>query len=130
MSVATDHAAFFQAEWADRLVDSCVVKREASTSFSTTTGVYTPTYTTVTSSACLVRPAAAGAVQSGEHQTELRMYQVFIPYTVTGPLPDDLVDVTSTNDAFLNGKQFVVRNIAGDTYNHVRRLDCEEVVNA
>lgn len=129
MSIASDLATFFQGEWTNRLVDSCVVKRESSTSFSTTTGVYTPTYTTVASSACLVRPQAADAVNSGERQAELRMYAVFVPYTVTTVEPDDLVDVTSTNDTFLNGKQFVVRNVPGDTYTHVRRLECEEVVN-
>lgn len=130
MSIANDLASFFQGEWSNRMVDSCVVKRETSSTFSTTAGTYSPTYSTISSTACLIRPAGADDVQSGERQAELRMYLVFIPYTVTGVLPDDLVDVTSTNDSFLNGKQFVVRNVPGDTYNHVRKLTCEEVVNA
>lgn len=130
MSIPTSLASFFRTQWASRLVDSCVVKRETSTVFSTTSGTYTPTYTTISSTACLVRPAAASDEQSGDRQAELKMYTVYVPYTVTGALPDDLVDITSTNDSFLNGKQFVVRNIEGDTYNHVRELQCEEVVNA
>lgn len=129
MSIANDLATFFQDEWSNRMVDSCVVKRETSTSFSTTSGTYSPTYSTISSTACLIRPASAGDEQAGERQAELRMYSVYIPYTVTGVEPDDLVDVTSTNDGFINGKQFVVRNIPGDTYNHRRKLECEEVVN-
>lgn len=129
MTLPTDYATFFRNQWADRFVDSCVVKRETGTSFNDTTGEYTPTYTTQFSGNCLVRSKAASDTQSGERQAELRMYSVFVPYDETDPLPDDLVDITSTNDGFLNGKQFVVRNVAGDTYMHRRELVCEEVVN-
>jgi hypothetical protein len=129
MTLPTGFASFFRTEWAKRLVDTCVVKRETGTTFNSTTGVYTPTYTTQYSGSCLVRPKAASDEQSGERQAEIRMYSVFIEYDETDPLPDDLVDITSTNDSFLNGKQFVVRNVAGDTYMHRRELVCEEVVN-
>lgn len=129
MSVASSMASFFRDQWSDRFVDSCVVKRETGTSFNDTTGVYSPTYTTQFDGSCLVRPKFADDEQSGERQAELRMYSVFIPYDEEDPLPDDLVDVTSTSDGFLDGKQFVVRNISGDTYMHRRELVCEEVVN-
>jgi hypothetical protein len=129
MSVASSMGPFFRTQWADRLVDSCVVKRQTDETFDATTGQYEFVYTTQYSGDCLVRPKAAGDEQSGEQQAEVRMYSVFVPYDETDPLPDDLVDITSTNDGFLNGKQFVVRNVAGDTYNHRRELVCEEVVN-
>lgn len=128
MTLPTDYQTFFRTQWATRFVDSCVVKRQTGTSFNETTGVETPTYTNQFSGSCLIRPKSAADVQSGQQQVELRTYSVFIPYDETDPLPDDLVDVTSTNDAFLNGKQFVVRNVSGDTYMHRRELVCEEVV--
>lgn len=129
MTVPTNYASFFRDQWASRFVDTCLVKRPTGKTLNATTGSYEVTYSTTYSGECLVRPKAATDAQSGERQAELRMYSVFVPYTTTGPLPDDLVDITSTNDSFLNGKQFVVRNIAGDTYNHRREIVCEEVVN-
>lgn len=96
---------------------------------NTTTLALAPTYTTQYSGACLVRPQSESAVESGERQAEIRFYTVFVPYSEPDPLPDDLVDITSTNDTFLNGKQFVVRNVFGDTYETIRRLECEEIVN-
>ena len=129
MSVASDSLAFFRTQWTDRFVDTCVVKRITSTSFNDSTGVRTPTYTTQYSGACLVRPLTPGSAEFGQELVELRGYTVFVPHDEGDPLPDDLVDITSTFDGFLNGKQFVVRNVAGDTYDTVRRLHCQEVVN-
>ena len=128
MSVASDSLAFFRTQWTGRLVDTCTVKRITSTSFNDSTGVRTPTYTTQYTGACLVRPLAPGSAEFGQELAELRGYTVFVPYDETDPLPDDLVDIVSTFDGFLNGKQFVVRNVAGDTYDTVRRLHCQEVV--
>ena len=128
MSVPTDTLSFFRTQWATRLVDTCVVKRITGNSFSDTTGVNTPTYTTQYSGDCLVRPLAPGSAEFGQELVETRGYTVFVPYDEEDPLPDDLVDITSTFDGFLDGKQFVVRNIAGDTYDTVRRLICQEVV--
>ena len=128
MSLASDIQSFFQTKWANRLVDTCTVKRVSDSGFSTTSGSYSPTYTTVTTTSCLVRPSAQGDEVAGEAQQELRRYNVFISYQVTDLQPDDLVDITSTNDSYLNGKTFTVRNVRGDTYNHVRRLECEENV--
>lgn len=129
MSVATDVAAFFRNQWADRFEDTCAVKRAGSETFNSTTGVYETTYSTTYSGPCLIRPSANDDAQAGEQQAEIRFYTVFVPYTTTNVVPDDLVDVTSAHDDYLNGLQFVVRNVAGDTYNHVRKLRCEEVVN-
>jgi hypothetical protein len=130
VTLPTEFATFFRTEWAKRFKDSCVVKRESSATFdATTSGTYSVTYSTQYSGVCLVRPKMQGDEQAGERQAEIRMYSVFVPYDETDPLPDDLVDITSTNDSFLNGKQFVVRNVYGDTYMHRRELVCEEVVD-
>lgn len=129
MSVASDSLAFFRTQWTERFVDTCTVKRLTGNSFNDSTGVYTPTYTTQYSGACLVRPLTPGEGQFGQELVDLRGYTVFVPHDEGDPLPDDLVDIVSTFDGFLNGKQFVVRNVAGDTYDTVRRLHCQEVVN-
>ena len=133
MSATIDAAvAFFRADaqWPSRMVDTCVVKRITSSSFNDSTGVRTPTYTTQYSGACLVKSLAAGSTEFGQELVETRVYIVFVPYTETDPLPDDLVDITSTAtyDSFLNGKQFVVRNIGAESNVTVRRLICQEVV--
>lgn len=129
MSIPTSLLSFFRTQWADRMTETCVVKRVDSEVFNTTTGSYVVAYDTTFSGECLVRPMGASDAQSGEHQAELRMYQVFLPYDETDFQPDDLIDVTSTSDSYLTGRQFVVRNVPGDTYNTVRKLVCEEVVD-
>lgn len=126
MSVASDTLAYFRTEWAKRFVDSCIVKRETSASFSASTGVTTPTYTNQYSGSCLVRPMSATGASFGEQRTEARRYMVFIPYDENEPQVGDLVDVTSTRDGILNGKQLVVRNVGTDSYNTRRILDCED----
>lgn len=134
MSIPTSVAPLFQSQWALRMVDTCHIQRQTSTALNPTTGVETPTYSDVygtsgTPAACLVRPASAADTQAGEQQQELRMYNVYIPYTVINATVGDQVTVTSTNDTMLNGLTFTVRNIPTDTYNHRRLLVCEESIN-
>lgn len=132
MSIASDHVAFFQTERAARRNSTIVIKRTATNVLNTTTGVYAPTYDTKFSGPALIRPARAvadPAVDVGQRQAELKFYEVELIFSETDPLPDDLVDVTSSPDAFLTGKQFVVRNVEGDDYPVRRLLWCEEVVN-
>lgn len=126
MSVASATVSLFRNLWADRFVDTCVVKEETGTSYNDTTKQDEPTYTTRYSGACLVRDVSARDVDLGEQQTEIRRYRVFVPYDTTGLAPKMLVDVTSTNDGDLNGLQLVVRSVGKDTYNTVRILECEE----
>lgn len=129
MTTPTEYTGFFREWWESRFVDSCLVKRPSNQTFTESTGTYTVSYSTTYSGVCLVRPAGAGDEQSGEQQAEIRFYNVHVPYSVTTAQVDDLVDVTGTFDSYLTGKQFVVRNVSGDTYNHKRTLYCEEVVN-
>jgi hypothetical protein len=129
VSIFTDTLGILQDRWAEELVDSCVLKELTGQSFNSTTGVYVDTYNTSYSGACLVRPARSSAVQAGQQQAEIRMYEVFVPYTVTDAEPDYLVDVTSS-DGYLTGRQLVVRNVRGDSYTAIRQLDCEDVQNA
>lgn len=128
MSLATDTLEYFRGQWAERFTDSCVVKRVTGNVLNQTTGVYEPTFANNYSGPCLVRPLTPSDVQAGQELIATRGYSVFLPYTEDDQLPEDLIDVTSATDAFLTGKQFVVRNIEGDTYITRRELICEEVV--
>ena len=127
MSIPTDTLDFFRTQWAQRLVDTCTIKSVTGSSFNDTTGQTEPTYTSRYTGACLIRPGPPGAADYGDQLTETRRYTVFIPYDESAVSPGDLVDLTSTRDAHLNEtEQLVVRNIRADTYNTVRKLECEE----
>ena len=126
MSIASDALTFFRTEWADRLVDSCVVKEETGTSFNSGTGVYTPTYTTRYTGACLVRPASESDASYGQRLVVVFSHVVSIPWNQNTVTVNDLVDVTSTFDGKLNGKQFIVRGIPTDTYTTHRILLCQD----
>lgn len=119
---------FFRAARVSRRTSTCLIKRTTGTVLNPTTLVLTPTYVTQYSGPCLIRPASVSAVNSGQRQVELKFYYVDVSYDETDPLPDDLVDISASPDAFFVGKQFVVRNIEGDDWNVKRYLWCEEVV--
>lgn len=121
--------SFFRTERVSRRTSTGVIKRLTGTTLNTTTLVLTPTYATQYSGPMLIRPASIDSADSGERQAELKFYFVDIPYDEIDPLPDDLVDISASPDAFFVGKQFVVRNIEGDDWNVKRYLWCEEVVN-
>lgn len=128
MTVAA-HITSFRDLWADRFTDAsstCVIKRQTGESLNTTTGVITPTYTNQYSGVCIWRPGLRTDADAGEQQVEIRFGTLIVPYDTDGIKPDDLVDMTSTRDADLNGKQLVVRNVPADTYLTARKLFCED----
>lgn len=129
MSEATDTLAFFRTRWATRYTDTCVIKRHVVGPgvLNQSTGVYAPSYTTNYSGPCLIRPVQAGEQEAGQELLATHGYIVSIPYTENDQLPEDLVDVTSATDTYLTGRQFVVKNIPGDTYITDRKLVCEDV---
>lgn len=127
MSIATDTLAFFRTEWALRFTDSCVIKRQTGTTLNQTTGKYEPTYDTIYSGPCLVRPITASDVVIGQEQVGVLGYNTFLPYTEADEAKGDLVDVTSATDTRLTGKQFVVTSVDADTYITKRTLTCEDI---
>ena len=129
MSIFTNTLTVLRGRWAEEFTDTCLIKELTGQAFNSTTGVYVDSYSTSYSGPCAVRPAQATEAQAGQQQTEIRMYDVYVPYTTTALEPDLLVDVTSS-DGYLNGRQLVVRNIRGDSYNAVRQLECEDTQNA
>jgi len=129
MSVLQDHVPILQSYWAVEFTDtgtSVVVKRETGSSFNETTGQTEPTFTTQYSGAAVAMREELGAEDYGETQAEIRRYRVFIPYDEADPRPGDLVDITSTEDAYLNGRTVAVRNVVAQTFHVVRGLICEE----
>lgn len=125
MSLVSDLAPFFRTLWAGRMVDSVLVRRITGETLNTTSGALVATYSTTYSGAALARPKMASDAIAGGQQHELRMYDVYVPHTVTTAQPDDEVVVTSS-DGWLTGRTLVVRNIEGDSYNHHRLLVCED----
>lgn len=127
-SIAAQSLGFFRDQWASRFVDSCVIKEltDPDQGFDPETGVLAPSYTTIYSGPCLIRPEARAAAEYGEQTASRATYEVVIPHDESGPKPGHLVDLTSTRDAYLNGKTVTIRGIRADTYNTSRHLDCEE----
>jgi hypothetical protein len=127
VSVPTEVLPYFQGLWAERMVDSCVVKEPAGPGvFDPDTGLITPGYATIYDGACLIRPAAAGSATFGEERVATFEYTVFVPHTVEGIEPGQLVDVSSTHDPELDGRQLVIDNVSRDSYVTIRRLACTE----
>jgi len=126
MSLASDTLPFFRTQWATRFTDTCVVKEETGRTLNTTTGIYTPTYTTRYSGACLVRPASESDAAYGQQLVVVFDHVVMIPWDETAPAVNHLVDITSATDPKLTGKQMIVRGIPGDTYTTHRILLCQE----
>lgn len=127
MSLASDSLQLFRGQWTSRLIDTCVVKTASGPPvFDPNTGQYTPAFTELYDGPCLVRPAAAGEATFGEARVATFEYTVFIPYTIEGIEPGHLVDVTSTHDPELDGRQLVVDNVSRDSYVTIRRLACTE----
>lgn len=126
---ATDTLAFFRTQWATRYTDSCVIKRHVAGPgvLNQTTGVYAPSYTTIYSGPCMVHRETPGATVAGQELVATHTYTLSIPYTEDDELPEDLVDVTSTTDTYLNGRQLVVKEIYGDSHITDRKLGCEDV---
>lgn len=126
MSEASDTLPFFRTQWTARFNGTCTITRTTGQTLNTTTGVYEGGSTaTRYSGGCLVRPQAAASVEYGGEQVELRMYAVFVPYSVTGVLVDDVVTIASTTDDELDGLTMIVRNVQVDEWNTRRRLECE-----
>lgn len=125
----TAAVAFFRTQRVSRYTDACVIKRFATNVLNQTTGVYEPTYSTIYTGSCLIRPAAPSLTQAGQELVATHGYDLSLPYTEILELPEDLVDITASTDAFLVGKQFVIVNMSGDTYITNRMIPCEEVVS-
>lgn len=128
--IPIDFRDFFRDHWATRMTDSCVVKVETGRTFDEGSGKYTPTYNTVYSGDCLVRPRSAADASRGEALTVVFDFVVFIPWDEVGPAPEHLIDISSGTDPRLNGTSGILRGVEMDTYNHRRMLLVEHLQRA
>ncbi|MFG3639088.1 DUF6093 family protein [Micromonospora sp. NPDC047762] len=118
---------------AERLmVDQCVIRRDAGTTYDPVTGYPTPNTTEVYAGRCRVQQqtASAGQRDVGEATVLLLRLEVQLPMSVVGVRVDDVVEVTaSMHDPDLPGRRFRVRELAHKTHATARRFGVEEVTS-
>jgi hypothetical protein len=111
------------------MVDACTIQRVTGTSTNDTTGVVTPTYSTIYAGKCRVQqivPVSKPA-DIGQAQVWLQRLELQVPISVTGIASDDLVTITaSLLDADLVGRTFRVRELGHKTHLTARRVQLEE----
>lgn len=113
------------------LTDTCDVVRRTAGTFNTTTGNYdAPAVTTLYSGACRVDSLSGAArIQVGEEAVIQSGYWVFLPVAATGPQPEDIVIIISSEDGNMVGRELVVKtNDAAhspNSANAMRALLCE-----
>jgi len=111
-------------------VDACTVQRQTGTSTNTSTGVVTPTYSTVYTGQCRVqsRGLAEQSPDAGEHRWAAGVFEVQLPMSSAACALDDLVTVTaSALDPELVGVALRVKSLFHKSHATSRRLVCEEV---
>ncbi|MBM0277814.1 DUF6093 family protein [Micromonospora tarensis] len=122
---------------AERLmVDQCVIRRDAGTTYDPETGYPTPSTTEVYAGKCRVQQAGGSAAGSasdrdvGEALLLVVRLEVQLPISAVGLQVDDVVEVTtSVHDPDLPGRRFRVRDVSHKTHATARRLGCEEITS-
>jgi hypothetical protein len=94
------------------LTDRCRVVRRAGGTFNDTTGNYgPPTDTEFYNGVCRVESLSgqsANRVVVGDEAVVAKGYRVFLPFTETDPKVEDVVIVTTSEDAQMVGRELVV----------------------
>ncbi|MEU4399777.1 DUF6093 family protein [Micromonospora orduensis] len=114
------------------MVDACVIRRDAGTTYDPDTGYPTESTSEVYVGKCRVQQqsASAGDRDVGEAALLLLRLEVQLPMSVVGVRVDDVVEVTaSVHDPDLPGRRFRVRELAHKTHATARRLGVEEVTS-
>lgn len=114
---------------AERLMtDACVIRRKTGETTDPNSGVITPVYTTVYSGKCRVQQpnAQARMAEAGEAHILLLRLEVHLPVSVVGVQVADEVDVTTSADADLGTRVFLVHDLAHKTHATARRIGIEE----
>jgi hypothetical protein len=115
------------------MVDTCTIRRLASTSTDAETGVITPTYTTIYSGACKVQQRSTAQARPhdlGEATVFVAPLELHLPVTVTGVASDDLVNITaSVHDPDLPGRSWHIRELAHKSFASARRFSMIEVTS-
>ncbi len=113
-------------------VDSATIQRVTGNSTNDTTGVVTPTYSTIYSGKCRVQQTVPVSKphEVGQAAVWLQRLELQVPMAVTGIASDDLVTITaSLLDADLVGRTFHVRELGHKSHMTARRIQLEEVTS-
>ena len=114
------------------MVDACTIQRVTGNSTNDTTGVVTPTYSTIYSGKGRVQQTVPVSKphEVGQAAVWLQRLELQVPMAVTGIASDDLVTITaSLLDADLVGRTFHVRELGHKTHMTARRIQLEEVTS-
>jgi hypothetical protein len=116
------------------LSDMCIIQRKTGEATNLTTGVVTPTYSTVYSGACRVQAASAnwaGPSEVAEAALRLASSQLQIPVVGTEGLKiDDRVTITaSLNDADLVGRVYTLTGESRKSHATTRKLPLLEILS-
>ncbi|HEX5996952.1 MAG TPA: DUF6093 family protein [Jiangellales bacterium] len=112
--------------------DTCTIRHRTGETTDPTSGVVTPTYSTVYTGPCRVQQAspAARATDAGEAELLLLSRVLQVPMSATGIRAGDRVTIdTSALDPDLDGRVFVVRGEFAKTHATSRRFGIEEVTS-
>lgn len=109
--------------------DTVEIKRPTGQTTDPDTGVVTTTYTTVYTGHADVKPQIAGTtdVDAGERRTELRQYDVKLPFTTEPDFqPEDVLTTTASEDANLIGRPLTVIAVGYGSRRTARHLVAED----
>lgn len=129
MSVASAHVDLFRDHWADRMVDTCTIRRltDRGTINPTTLEYDAETWTVIYTGPCLIRPVSGSlgepkTVKAGEEQKITNHLHLFLPHTADTIKPDDHATIDTSTDSRLVGAVPVVVAADSDTYITRRRV--------
>lgn len=110
------------------MTDTCTIKRVTGQS-TASSGVVTPTYSTLYTGICRVQQHQAAGRQEtvGAAYVLMLEVEVQLPNSVTGLAVSDEVTITAAiNDADLVGRVFLIRDLAHASEKTARRVQCQE----
>jgi hypothetical protein len=113
------------------MVDACTIQHVTGSTTNTTTGMVTPTYSTLYTGPCKVQGGQSDSGQDvGEAHLAVLGLTVHVPISVVGVVETDVVTITaSVNDPELVGRVFRVSGPVHKSYATARRLPVIEVTS-
>lgn len=119
-----------RAQAEQRMFDACTIQHPTGVTTDDTTGVVTPTMTTIYTGPCRITMAGTGSpTDAGEVTVAVLSLQVHLPIAGTGDVVHgDLVTITAArNDPELVGRTLRVISKQLKSEATARRVTCEEV---
>lgn len=117
------------------MVDTCTITRAGAPVTDATTGVVTPTWTTVYAGPCKLGEskgfgASGTEPEAGEHQYVVQGWNLHLPVAVTAPTTGDVATITAAGlDPGLVGRTYRLANEFAKTFATARRFQVEETTS-